>query len=66
VKSGTGVAAARDALMSRYRRLKVEGGAIFYTLALARRAPLTFARLLKPLTAPFASGAIAIGGGTEL
>jgi hypothetical protein len=27
----------REALMSRYRRLKIEGGAFFYTLALADR-----------------------------
>jgi hypothetical protein len=29
--------AFREALLSRYRRLKIEGGAIFYTLALAER-----------------------------
>jgi hypothetical protein len=29
--------AFQDALMSRYRRLKIEGGAFFYTLALADR-----------------------------
>jgi hypothetical protein len=33
VKSGIGVATAREALMSRYRRLKIEGGAFFYTPA---------------------------------
>jgi hypothetical protein len=27
----------REALMSRHRRLKIEGGAFFYTLALADR-----------------------------
>jgi hypothetical protein len=27
--------AFQEALMSRYRRLKIEGGAFFYTLALA-------------------------------
>ena len=29
--------AFREALMSRYRRLKIEGGAFFFTLALADR-----------------------------
>jgi len=29
--------AFREALMSRYRRLKIEGGALFFTLALADR-----------------------------
>ena len=29
--------AFREAVMSRYRRLKIEGGAFFYTLALADR-----------------------------
>ena len=29
--------AFRDALMSRYRRLKIEGGAVFFTLAPADR-----------------------------
>ena len=29
--------AVREALMSRYRRLKIEGGAFFFTLALAGR-----------------------------
>jgi hypothetical protein len=29
--------AFREALTSRYRRLKIEGGAFFYTLALADR-----------------------------
>jgi hypothetical protein len=37
VKSGIGVATAREALMSRYRRFKIEGGAFFYALALADR-----------------------------
>jgi len=37
VKSGIGVATAREALMSRYRRLEIEAGAFFYTLALAGR-----------------------------
>jgi hypothetical protein len=30
----------REALMSRYRRLKIEGGAFFYALALAEPFPL--------------------------
>jgi hypothetical protein len=38
VKSGIGVATAREAPMSRYRRLKIEGGALFFTLALADRS----------------------------
>jgi hypothetical protein len=29
--------AFREALLSRYRRLKIEGGAFFFTLALADR-----------------------------
>jgi hypothetical protein len=37
VKSGIGVATAREALMSRYRRIKIEGGALFFTLAFADR-----------------------------
>jgi hypothetical protein len=37
VKSGISVAIVREALMSRYRRLKTEGRTLFYTLALADR-----------------------------
>jgi hypothetical protein len=37
VKSGIGVATTLETLMSRYRRLKIEGGAFFCTLALADR-----------------------------
>ena len=34
----------REARMSRYRRLKIEGGAFFYTLALADHGSDLFAR----------------------
>jgi hypothetical protein len=44
VKSGIGVATAREALMTRYWRLKIEGGAFFYTLALAHRGSDLFVR----------------------
>jgi hypothetical protein len=37
VKFGIRVAAARESPMSRYRRLKIDGGAFFLTLALADR-----------------------------
>jgi len=41
VNSGIGVATAREALTSRYRQLKIEGGAFFFTLALADRGSAT-------------------------
>jgi hypothetical protein len=44
VKSGIGVATAREDPMSRYRRLKIEGGAFFDALALAHRGSDLFVR----------------------
>jgi hypothetical protein len=37
VKSGIAIATEREAPMSRYRRLKIEGGTFFFTLALVDR-----------------------------
>jgi hypothetical protein len=37
VRNAAPIKALREALMSRHRRLKIEGGALFYTLALADR-----------------------------
>jgi hypothetical protein len=36
--------AFREALVSRYRRLKIEGGAFFFTLALASRGSVLLIR----------------------
>ena len=38
--------ALREALISRYRRLKIEGGAFFYTLVLADRGSDLLGRIL--------------------
>jgi hypothetical protein len=35
VRNAVPIKALREALMSRYRRLEIEGGTFFYTLALA-------------------------------
>jgi REP element-mobilizing transposase RayT len=44
----------REALMSRYRRLKIEGGAFFYTLALADRGSDLLIRHIERLRRAYA------------
>jgi putative transposase len=54
VKSGIAFATEREAPMSRYRRLKIEGGAFFFTLALAGRGGDLLVRHIERLRRAFA------------
>ena len=47
------IKAFREALLSRYRRLKIEGGASFYTLALADRGSDLLVRHIERLRHAF-------------
>jgi len=52
-RSAVPTKAYREALLSRYRRLKVEGGAFFYTLALADRGSDLLVRHIERLRHTF-------------
>jgi hypothetical protein len=52
-RSAVPTKAFREALISRYRRLKIEGGAFFYTLALADRGGDLLVRHIERLRHAF-------------
>jgi len=54
-RSAVPTKAYREALLSRYRRLKVEGGAFFYTLALADRGSDLLVRHIERLRHTFSA-----------